>query len=208
MRTKVFTMITASCISYNVFADNDSMYSYLCRHAENTETYQVRTATHAKTLVMYPGDSLQTKSTDTVNDVDWIKANIKPEQLPKNCLSYVLSQGYWEQGKGIARFHFQFDSSELSANDEQILSRVFELVKNVPNVTLVGHTDNVGSKEYNQQLGFKRAEWVSKLLTSKTKSIETTVSSRGETQPLSLSNNKSGRALNRRVEVFLENNEQ
>ncbi len=206
MKIKLLTMLVAGCMSLSALAQDNALYSYLCQRHGNTESYQLNTTAQAKTLVVYPGDGLQTASVASDNNSAWIKAHVKPEQLPQDCLSYFLSQGYWQQGKGLARFHFQFNSTQLNAEDKLILTRVLAVIQNIPNVRVVGHTDKIGSNAYNQKLGYKRAETVTKSLLLQANNIKLTTSSRGETQPLSHSDSANGRALNRRVEVVLEDN--
>tara|TARA_R110001592_G_scaffold79054_2_gene236746 strand:+ start:19286 stop:20161 length:876 start_codon:yes stop_codon:yes gene_type:complete len=57
---------------------------------------------------------------------------------------------------------FNWDSSELSSGAKNVLDAVAEEVaKNPPSQIIIdGHADTSGSKEYNQRLGFKRANAV------------------------------------------------
>ncbi len=71
-------------------------------------------------------------------------------------------------------------------------------------VKIIGHTDDVGTKEYNQKLSLDRAKSVKEYLIekginpSKLKSI-----GKGETQPISKNNTAQGRKINRRTEIVL-----
>jgi len=72
-------------------------------------------------------------------------------------------------------------------------------------VTIVGHTDDVGSSAYNQSLSERRALSVAEYLESKrVDSMRLATAGKGETQPRSTNNTESGRAENRRVEIYVE----
>lgn len=77
-------------------------------------------------------------------------------------------------------------------------------------VILIGHTDNTGSEAYNRDLGRKRAEEVQKCLWRLLKGeilnrgVKMLVEqSPGSSSPVADNRTVSGRALNRRVEVFI-----
>jgi peptidoglycan-associated lipoprotein len=67
--------------------------------------------------------------------------------------------------------HFAFDSADLTADQLRILDRFAWVVQeNYPGyvITVEGFTDSVGSQEYNQALGLRRAEAVKRYLTQET----------------------------------------
>jgi outer membrane protein OmpA-like peptidoglycan-associated protein len=67
-----------------------------------------------------------------------------------------------------------------------------------------GHTDNVGSDEFNQGLSEKRAQAVRDYLTQQGISTESTVAQGfGETQPIASNETADGRQQNRRVELVV-----
>jgi outer membrane protein OmpA-like peptidoglycan-associated protein len=71
-------------------------------------------------------------------------------------------------------------------------------------IIITGHSDNIGSEEYNKQLGLERAEKIKQYLLKKglpADMIE--VSSMGETDPVSSNKTHNGRAKNRRVEITI-----
>ena len=72
-------------------------------------------------------------------------------------------------------------------------------------ITVTGHTDSTGSKEYNQKLSEQRAISVANYLSSKGVAQQRLAASGyGEAFPVAPNNTDSGRAQNRRVEVQLE----
>ncbi len=72
-------------------------------------------------------------------------------------------------------------------------------------LTIVGHTDNVGSDEYNQKLSERRALSVAQYLESRrVNALRLATSGKGESQPLASNASESGRQANRRVEIYVE----
>ena len=73
---------------------------------------------------------------------------------------------------------------------------------------IVGHTDAVGSSEYNEDLSIRRAEAAARYLHNRgvNETIETR--GRGEYEPVASNDTESGRAQNRRVEIAIYANEQ
>jgi outer membrane protein OmpA-like peptidoglycan-associated protein len=72
-------------------------------------------------------------------------------------------------------------------------------------LTVVGHTDDVGTNAYNQSLSERRALSVAQYLESKrVDSMRLATAGKGETQPRSSNATESGRQENRRVEIYVE----
>ncbi|MEM9421492.1 MAG: OmpA family protein [Pseudomonadota bacterium] len=75
---------------------------------------------------------------------------------------------------------------------------------NQTNVLVEGHTDNVGSDQYNLNLSIRRAEAVGNYLAAQGVSVpRIRALGYGETQPLAANATDEGRAQNRRVEIQL-----
>jgi peptidoglycan-associated lipoprotein len=64
------------------------------------------------------------------------------------------------------RVFFAYDRSDISAEGQQILQRQAEWLRRYPNVgvTIEGHADERGTREYNLSLGERRAQAVKNLL--------------------------------------------
>jgi outer membrane protein OmpA-like peptidoglycan-associated protein len=72
-------------------------------------------------------------------------------------------------------------------------------------LTIVGHTDNKGTAEYNQKLSEQRALSVAQYLESKdVNPVRLATSGKGETAPVASNNTETGRQANRRVEIYVE----
>ena len=98
---------------------------------------------------------------------------------------------------------FDFDSAELKPGMEAALTDLADKIKasaGHETLTIVGHTDSIGSEEYNQGLSERRAQSAAAFLEAQgIDNIST--SGMGETQPIADNGTKEGRAMNRRIEV-------
>ena len=71
-------------------------------------------------------------------------------------------------------------------------------------LTIVGHTDSTGSDAINDPLSRERAMAVRDYLSSRgVAASRVTVAGRGSREPVASNDTDSGRAANRRVEIFL-----
>ncbi len=99
---------------------------------------------------------------------------------------------------------FVFNKSTIRADSEPVLENVLGILNARPDLKLEiqGHTDNVGSDEYNQKLSESRAASVVAWLTNKG-IAQGRLSARGYgmTQPIADNGSDEGRAQNRRVEL-------
>ncbi len=101
---------------------------------------------------------------------------------------------------------FDFDKSVVKTKYLPYIAEAATVLKNYPEliVEVQGHTDSVGTQEYNYALGLRRAEAVKKVLVGygvRPERLNTT--SRGETQPIESNASSAGRARNRRVEIHV-----
>jgi outer membrane protein OmpA-like peptidoglycan-associated protein len=98
---------------------------------------------------------------------------------------------------------FRFDSAELTDLGKGEVYLAAQRIKEKGNITIAieGHTDDVGSNEYNDQLGMRRAETVMKELVSLgVDPGKMSAASFGESKPLIGQETAWARAVNRRVE--------
>ncbi len=103
---------------------------------------------------------------------------------------------------------FGFDTSDLSPEAKAALDQFADQLatqnKNVY-VEIQGHTDSVGSDNYNEELGLLRAESVRRYLSQAHKFPlhRINVISYGETAPIADNTNREGRSQNRRVALVV-----
>jgi outer membrane protein OmpA-like peptidoglycan-associated protein/opacity protein-like surface antigen len=102
---------------------------------------------------------------------------------------------------------FRFDDSNVIPAPNPVLNRAIEILQAYPDakVEIHGHTDWVGSEEYNMKLGLRRAEAVKKYILAHdgVKEENLITKSFGESKPIATNDTKEGRAKNRRVEFHL-----
>ena len=101
---------------------------------------------------------------------------------------------------------FDFDKATLKPDAERLLAAGVQRMQNDPSLRadIVGHTDNVGTEEYNMGLSKRRAEAVRNHMIAKgIAANRLSVSWKGESQPIAPNTTEEGRAQNRRVEVTL-----
>jgi outer membrane protein OmpA-like peptidoglycan-associated protein len=134
-----------------------------------------------------------------------------PAMVLADCKSLITNQSNGLQNTNLmARLHFAFDQYNLTPLAKSALqSAVKKQSERGANLSVEGHTDSVGTEEYNQALGLKRALSVHELLvTQGIDKNKVTVRTYGETKPLKPNNTAENRALNRRAEVFVLTSEQ
>ena len=109
---------------------------------------------------------------------------------------------------GSDHLKFQFDKADLRPEDRELLSRIAGILMTSHDYTVSvnGHTDDVGTDEYNQKLSERRAEVVRDYLVkaglpAKILSVE----GHGKSLPLEKGRSDAVRAKNRRVELGLVN---
>jgi len=102
--------------------------------------------------------------------------------------------------------HFEFGKAFLDTTAKTQLDEVGEELQQHPTHTVFieGHTDHVGSHPANKQLGKRRAEAVKNYLTKTWGITPDRIITRsfGEEQPIALNETSTGRAKNRRAEVY------
>lgn len=103
--------------------------------------------------------------------------------------------------------NFDFDKSDIRDEDIEKLQKAVNFVRKYPGakVKLEGHTDSIGTEEYNQRLSERRAEAVRDYLVKEGACEAANITSigYGETKPVAPNNTKEGRAKNRRVEILI-----
>lgn len=102
---------------------------------------------------------------------------------------------------------FEFDSDKISADAYENLDFIVKYLKENPNITIkiAGHTDNVGTDEYNQDLSERRANSVAGYFINKGVEKERVSSvGYGKTQPKFDNATEEGRAQNRRTEFIFK----
>ncbi len=101
-------------------------------------------------------------------------------------------------------FYFGFDRWQVKHDQASLLDEKASFLKGQPSlvITLEGHTDEVGSAEYNLMLGDRRARQIKyQLVTRGVKAGRIAVVSYGETRPKDPHHTQEAYSHNRRVEL-------
>jgi OmpA-OmpF porin, OOP family len=101
---------------------------------------------------------------------------------------------------------FDFDKSEIKPKGKEALNEVVRKLNlagaELELITTTGHTDNIGSTEYNIDLSLRRAEAVKGYLISQgVDGNHINSVGEGERQPFANNTTAQGRAENRRVDI-------
>jgi OOP family OmpA-OmpF porin len=99
---------------------------------------------------------------------------------------------------------FDFDKTAVKPDGAKILDRLIVFLKENSDkrVDLEGHTDSVGTDQYNQNLSERRAASVKDYLTTRgVAASRITTKGFGESKPIADNKTADGRAKNRRVEI-------
>ncbi|GLQ35239.1 membrane protein [Amylibacter marinus] len=101
---------------------------------------------------------------------------------------------------------FDTDSTVLRPSLQNVMIELSQSLNKYPDtvIDLVGHTDNVGSTAYNQNLSTRRAQAVqSELIFNGVSSERIRAYGRSEQMPIASNDTFEGRAANRRVEIII-----
>lgn len=102
---------------------------------------------------------------------------------------------------------FDTDSTAIKPGFHSTMDKLADVVVRYGKTTLtvVGHTDNVGTNDYNQKLSERRSRSVAQYLESRrVNGMRLALAGKGETQPITSNANEGGRQQNRRVEIYVE----
>ena len=102
---------------------------------------------------------------------------------------------------------FETDSAVLTESAIAQVSRIGDILVKYPEdrIRIEGHTDSRGTGPYNESLSLRRAEAVSRVLSSRgVAPRQIMVLGRGETEPVAPNESPSGRSANRRVELHID----
>ena len=133
---------------------------------------------------------------------------VKPDpvielEAKRNAKLYRQSEKEMLKSLKLPTITYEFDSIRPPEYAYPFLDKVANVMKSHPSLHLIieGHTDLLGSKEYNYWLGASRAAAMKSYLVSRGINAERIrIHSYGKDRPLTLDNFSDGRRTNRRVE--------
>lgn len=112
----------------------------------------------------------------------------------------VDDRGCWV----ISDIQFDFNKADIKPEFDADLDEVVTVMKNNPllNILIEGHTDSIGTEQYNQSLSERRAGSVKEYFVMKgIASQRMTAMGFGESRPIASNETEEGRAKNRRVQI-------
>jgi OmpA-OmpF porin, OOP family len=128
--------------------------------------------------------------------------------IPQNCVLDETSEFNLSacDSIDIAPVYFEFAKSQVLQTQKPLLKKVAMLAnRSGAKITLIGHTDIIGSEAFNQNLSLKRAMNVSAVLVSEYGLMASDIRyyGVGSTEPADDNATANGRQANRRVEITI-----
>ena len=128
------------------------------------------------------------------------KAEAEPVKEPEPVEQEVAMKTVSMSGKAL----FATGSDQLSGDGEAAMFELIEQLKGmqeISSISVVGHTDSVGTVENNQALSERRAQTVSSYIGAAFPGVAIDASGMGESSPVASNDTAEGKQANRRVEV-------
>jgi OOP family OmpA-OmpF porin len=107
----------------------------------------------------------------------------------------------------LPEIYFASDSAEITPESEKRLEKCWAAIQTHPyeKIVIKGHTDSTHTQKYNLELSLRRAQAVAEwLIEQGLDGNQLESKSYGESRPVADNSTVEGRALNRRVEIFLQ----
>jgi outer membrane protein OmpA-like peptidoglycan-associated protein len=132
--------------------------------------------------------------TEPENRNGWEDTDGCPDEIPKAVSKFT----------GVIKgIYFDFNKATIKKNSAPTLDAAAKIFNEFPDlkVEISGHTDDVGTREYNVDLATRRAESVKTYLTNKGVAADRIkVRGAGPDEPIADNKKAAGRAKNRRIE--------
>ncbi len=133
-----------------------------------------------------------------------IKAPIaRPAVVKKEPKPALSCQEQFKDALSKEKIHFEYNRADIKGVSHKLLDNLAAIAKKCSayTITIGGHTDSIGSANYNQALSQRRADAVRDYLVKKGVSANTLKAvGYGESQPIADNMVEEGRAKNRRIE--------
>ncbi|GAB6076041.1 OmpA family protein [Desulfurobacterium crinifex] len=136
-----------------------------------------------------------------------LSKSLTPDQIAQ-----LLPSGNLLTFSSSRKIRFCFDKTEVIAEDKPNIDKVlsdleFAIKKSgakVSKIIIEGHTDSIGSEEYNLALSLRRAQILNDKLRKSFKNVFIVNIGKGEKFPIDTNDTPEGRKNNRRIGVSLE----
>ena len=157
-------------------------------------------------------ETQQSQESQDSLDIATIQETIQPQEDPDTTGHIIESQDPGQplttlssNQSDTARVYFDFDRFQLRPEAKKTIQSVADFLKayNQAEVIVGGHTDHIGSSQYNQRLSEKRSNAAANYLTQLAPQVSTRIEGFGESQPRFSNGTPFGRQYNRRVEIMV-----
>ncbi|MCH9697196.1 MAG: peptidoglycan-associated lipoprotein Pal [Gammaproteobacteria bacterium] len=144
--------------------------------------------------------------TQGLSELDRLDGNKLTEVIPYDD-NYGVPGPSAEPGEplSVRIFYFDFDSSQVKPKDYSAINAHADYLIAHPDsrISLEGHTDHLGSREYNIALGEQRAKSVAKMMRLRgVADHQIQAVSYGEEKPVAFGNAEYALSQNRRVQII------
>lgn len=144
----------------------------------------------------------------TYTNVSNDKSSISVEPIEKNKVAeeYQLLLDAEPAKPVYFILYFEHDSTKLTKKSQALIPKVFKAAeeREPSEISVIGHTDTMGSFEYNNKLALQRANIIAEILRKYNTILKNLdVKSHGENDPLVLTKDGISEGKNRRVEVMV-----
>ncbi|EKO3434817.1 OmpA family protein [Vibrio fluvialis] len=184
---------------------DQSAFHHYCNGIDLEFEQKVQIAPGRRVLLNHSAFPLIEQSREHHASATFIEQQMIAAGVQGNCAEYLLSHAKSWQGESkeaLARVYFSFNSAELTSASRYLLNQLLARLRTNNTLTAEGHTDDVGSEEYNFALGLRRAESVEAYLKQYAQTpVQLQSVSYGEKRPITTNASETGRAQNRRVEI-------
>lgn len=188
------------------------------KESEQTKSANIIIATESPSIASLSQSKGQIKGISN-NKLSLGSANTSLKQTTKNSLPSSVKQANLDEITTITNNKsstpilttntpltvlFKFSSSEVKSLSTDESKRLSQFISSCDSkISIIGHTCNLGSVTLNYQLGLARAKSIRQYLITQGASPDfLTAHSEGMTKPIAENKTKSGRILNRRVELL------
>lgn len=187
--------------------DDEALASHRCMPWNVGIKFNVYFEIYDKPKRSRKGETANLNNQPKVGNTRLANVEAKTREMPRILLTYKDKTFY--TGDTIVLQNIYFDSDKYFVHNESkpSLDELAAFMKSHQNLklTLIGHTDNTNTAEYNLKLSYNRVRSVKQELMNR--GIESTrirTIGRGQTQPVATNETQEGKQLNRRVEMTFD----
>lgn len=133
------------------------------------------------------------------------KPNTEQEKINTDNLGFATEETELGTRIILGEISFETNKAALTAKAKKEIKKIIPLLQQYSkrSILINGHTDNVGSAEYNMKLSKRRAESVHAELLNYQLTNKFHTSGYGENIPIASNDSEIGRHKNRRVEILI-----